>query len=323
MNHVVPKFSNEKIAKIVKIHYGLEGEISSFVSYEDQNAQIKTSEGTFVLKISNQVWAQDFVEMQTDVLIHLENNAPSLTLPSVIKTLSGETMINVDGFNVRLLSFLEGELLTNVKRTPVLYKDIGRFLGQFSKGMEGYDHPGRDGSDPYWKLDNVLACRDFLPEVIDEDARDRVGRLLDYYEANILPRLQNFRKAIIHGDANEQNFLISPDEPEKIAGLIDFGEMQYGCQINELAISMAYCLLDEDDIDTAMKNMIAGYEAEFPLLEEERDVLVHLIAMRLVTNITNTSHAYKMQPDNDYILVAQGPAKTLLKRFEDENYIMN
>ncbi len=323
MNHVVPKFSNEEIAGIVKTHYGLDGQVSSFVSYEDQNALIKTEKGKYVLKISNQVWAQNFVEMQTDVLIHLAEKAPGLTLPSVIKTKDGQTMIKVDGFNVRLLSFLEGELLTNVKRTPALYRDIGRFLGQFSKGMDGYDHVGRDGSDPYWKLDNVLACREFLTEVIDEDARDRVGRLLDYYEENILPRLKHFRKAIIHGDANEQNFLISPDEPEKIAGLIDFGEMQYGCQINELAISMAYCLLDEDDIDTAMENMIAGYEAEFPLIEQEREVLVHLIAMRLVTNITNTSHAYKMQPDNDYILVAQGPAKTLLKRLEDENYIMN
>ena len=39
----VPNFNNETIAKLAKELYGIEGEISSFVSFEDQNALIKTA----------------------------------------------------------------------------------------------------------------------------------------------------------------------------------------------------------------------------------------------------------------------------------------
>lgn len=322
MTYEVPKFDLEQIGKIFKEHYGLTGELTSFVSFEDQNAMINSDRGKFVLKIANKAWAKNFIEMQTDVLIHLREKAPNLTLPSVVKSLNGDNMITVDGFNMRCLSFLEGDVLDKVKRTPALYRDIGRFLGQFSRAMEGYTHPGRDGSDPNWKLDNVIACKKYLPEVVDEDTRDRIARLYDYYEANVVPVIRTLRKAVLHGDANEQNFLIVPNQPQKIAGLIDFGEMQWGAQVNELAVSMAYCLLKEDDIKTAANNMIEGYLAEFPLTEDEMSILYNLAAMRLVTNICMTSHQSKQQPDNDYILVAQGPAKILLKRLEDEKYIM-
>lgn len=323
MTYQVPDFDPQAISAILLENYGLAGEITPFVSFEDQNAMIDSEKGKFVLKIANKAWAPNFIQMQTDVLNHLGKNAPNLTLPSVIKSINGDDMIQVDGFTMRLLSFLEGEVLDKTIRTPALYHDIGRFLGEFSKGMVGFDHPGRDGSDPNWKLDNVLACKKYLPEVVDEDTRDRIARLYDYYEENIVPVLKTLRKAVLHGDANEQNFLILPDQPDRIAGLIDFGEMQYGAQANELAITMAYSLLNEDDIKMASESMIAGYVAEFELFSEELDIIYYLAAMRLVTNITMTSHQSKQQPDNEYILIAQGPAKKLLKRLEDEKYIMS
>ncbi|WP_457551130.1 phosphotransferase [Desulfobacula sp.] len=227
MTYQVPNFDEQAFTEIAREHYGLEGEISSFVSYEDQNALIKTPKGKFVIKIAN-------------------------------------------------------------KR---------------------------------WDLDNVLACKAYLPDVIDEDARDRITRLYEEYEKSIRPKLQNLRKAILHGDANEHNFLVLPDQPNKIAELIDFGEMPYGTQINDLAIALAYSLLGENDIQMAANNIIDGYTREFPLEEAEIDILYHLMAMRLVTTITMTSHSEKQHPNNKYILISQKPARALLKKLEDENII--
>ena len=322
MHDQVPSFDTQAIKDIVKEHYAIEGEIKHLVSYEDQNARISTGDAKYVLKISNKKWSLNYVQMQTEVLDHLKNTAPELTFPSVVKTGNGESIIFVDGFAVRLLTYLEGDLLTNIPRTLELYRDVGRFLGQFSKAMQSYSPPvDSDGSDKFWKLDNVVACKEYLPEVIDDDARDRIARLFKMYEQNIAPKLSSFRKAVIHSDANEQNFLINPAFPTKISGLIDFGEMQFASQINDLAITLAYGLLGEDDIEMASREIIAGYENEFPLEDQERDVLYYLMAMRLVTNIIMTSHAAKQQPDNKYILIAQGPARALLKRLEEENYI--
>jgi Ser/Thr protein kinase RdoA (MazF antagonist) len=321
MTYQVPNFDEQAFTEIARKHYGLEGEISSFVSYEDQNALIKTPKGKFVIKIANKRWDLEFVRMQTEVLEYLKNAAPNMTFPTVVPSLNGEKTIFVDRFAVRLLTFLEGDILGNMKRSPELYRDIGCFLGQFSNAMQGFSHPGMEGSDPLWKLDNVLACKAYLPDVIDEDARDRITRLYEEYEKNIRPKLQNLRKAILHGDANEQNFLILPDQPDKIAGLIDFGEIQYGTQINDLAIALAYSLLGEDDIQMAANNIIDGYTREFPLEEAEIDILYHLMAMRLVTTITMTSHSAKQHPNNKYILISQKPARALLKKLEDENII--
>ena len=322
MTEEVPNFDNEKIAKIVKEYYGIEGKISSFVSFDDQNALIKTSTNKFVLKIANKKWSPAFVQMQSDVLDHLKVTAPLLTLPAVIHTLSGESMIIVDGFPVRLLSFLEGEILAKSPRTPELYQDVGRFLGQFSAAMQNFIPKTSDGPDELWKLDKVIDCKQYLNEIIDLDARDRIRRLYDVYEKDILPELPRLRKAVIHSDANEQNFLINPEFPKKICGLIDFGELQYASQINDLAITLAYSLLGEDDIAMASQKIIQGYEQEFETLDEEREILIYLMAMRLVTSITMSSYSFKLHPDNEYILIAQKPARVLLKKLEDENYIL-
>jgi len=322
MKDQVPNFNNQSIQDILKKYYDTEGEIKSLVSFEDQNARISTKDEKYVLKISNKKWSQKFVQMQTEVLDHLKKEAPELSFPSIINANNGKGTIFVEGFAVRLLTYLEGDLLTNIPRTPELYRDVGRFLGQFSKAMKSYSAPpNSDGSDKLWKLDKVLACKEYLPEVFDEDARDRIARLFEVYEKNIVPKLSSFRKAVIHGDANEQNFLINPADHKKITGLIDFGEMQYGCQINDLAITLAYGLLGENDIKMASKEIISGYEKEFPIEDKERKILYYLMAMRLVTNIIMTSLAAKQQPDNEYILISQGPARALLKRLEQENYI--
>jgi hypothetical protein len=309
------------MARIVMDLYGIEGEVSPLVSYEDQNALIKAPGAKYVLKIANKKWSQQFLQAQTDVLEYLKINAPDLAFPSVIPTLEGSTITHVKGFAVRLLTYLEGDLLTNTPRTPEIYQDVGRFLGQFSKAMQHYSPDSVEGSDELWKLDNVMACKAYLSDVADEEARKQFERLYTYYEKNILPRLPGLRKAVIHSDANEQNFLVDPREPTKISGLIDFGELQYGSQINELAITLAYGLLGESNVAMASSKMIEGYDREFKLEKEEREILYYLMAMRLVTTITMSFHNAKLQPDNKYLLVTQKPARVLLRQLEEQKYI--
>ena len=322
MSDQVPNFTNESIARILLELYGLEGDISPLVSFEDQNALIKTSGETYVFKIANQKWSHEFLQMQTNVLVYLKERAPELVFPDIVKTFQGQSITYVDGFGIRLLTYLEGDLYTHTPKSPELYQDIGRFMGQFSAAMVNYSAEVEEGSDELWKLDNVMACKDYLSEVLDADAKDRIARLYDVYEEKILPKLSGLRKAVIHGDANEQNILVASDNPKKVSGLIDFGEMQWASQINDLAITLAYSLLGEEDIAMASEKIIEGYDNEFKLLKEEREILYYLMAMRLVTNITMTSYAARLFPENVYILIAQKPARALLKKLENEKYIL-
>ena len=73
-----PGFDSQAIARIALELYGIDGEISSLVSYEDQNARIKTPEGSYVLKIANKRWPVASLEMQSEALQHLATTAPEL-----------------------------------------------------------------------------------------------------------------------------------------------------------------------------------------------------------------------------------------------------
>jgi Ser/Thr protein kinase RdoA (MazF antagonist) len=312
----VPNFDNETIAHLAMELYGIEGEISSFVSYEDQNARIKTSSDSYVLKIANKRWVIEELHMQIEALEHLRATAPELSVPHVIVTQSGDAITVVDGFAVRLFTFLEGNILADAQRSPELYSDIGCFMGRFSRAMQGYAHPAAHRPDDLWNLDNVRACKAYLKDVADRDVRARIERFYGIYEEDVLPKLQYLRSSVIHSDANEQNLLVADDRPTKIAGLIDFGDMQLGTHINELAITLAYALLGEDHIESAAREIVQGYTEEFVLEAGELDVLFNLMAMRLVQNIIMTSHSAKKFPDNEYIVISQKPARALLKVLE-------
>jgi len=317
----VPHFDNEAIAKLAVDLYGIDGEISSLVSYEDQNACIKTSGGNYVLKIANKRWAIEGLHMQTEVLEYLKTAAPELGLPRVVPTKSGETLKVVDGFAVRLLTFLEGNLFSVAPRSPELYLDLGRFLGRFTRAMQGYTHPAAHRPADLWNLDNVIACKAYLPNVVDDDVRARVERFYEIYEKNTRPKLQYLRKSVIHNDVNEQNLLVASDGAAKITGLIDFGDMVFGTLINELAITLTYALLGENDIEMAARNIILGYVQEFLLEASELEVLSDLVAMRLVQSIIMTSNRAKEYSDNTYILISQKPVRDLLKTLEGGNFV--
>ena len=315
----VPQFDIEAIARLAMVLYGMEGEISPLVSFEDQNARIKTSGGSYVLKIANKRWAIDGLYMQADAIEHLRTKAPELPLPRIVPTRTGEAITVIDGFAVRLFTFLEGNLLGTASRSPELYHDLGCFMGRFSKAMQDYSHPAAHRPDDLWNLDNVMSCKVYLQDVSGEGVRARIERFYKTYENNTLPTLQYLRKSVIHNDANEHNLLVTTDEPAKIAGLIDFGEVQFGTHINELAITLAYALLGEHDIETAARKIIQGYMQEFMLEAGELEVLPDLMAMRLVQSIIMTSNRARDFCGNAYISVSQEPVRALLKKLEEEN----
>ena len=178
--------------------YGIEGEISSFPSFEDQNARIKTSAESYVLKIANKRWAKEELELQTFVLEHLKATAPELSCPQVIASKSGVAITIVDGFAVRLFTFLEGKNLGEVLRSPELNHDIGHFMGQFANAMQSFTHPVSERPNDFWNLDNVLACKIYLEDVIDEDVRERIEGFYKRYEKNILPKLKHLRKKCLY-----------------------------------------------------------------------------------------------------------------------------
>lgn len=316
-----PSLNAESITALAQQLYGLSGTATPLASERDQNIRLKTEQGTFVLKIAHPAEDRSFLDMQNKVLKHLASLGVS-GIPDLVTTLSGASMEEItlpDGRSaaVRLVSYIEGELFSKTPRSNAQLSALGRFLGTLSKGLAGFGHPAAHKQDFLWSLDNAAACSAFVADISDPDRRLLIENLFAHYASEVAPRLPSLRGAVLHQDANDNNLIIGPEG--NIAGLIDFGDMGYGRQINELAIAMAYALLDAPDLYSGMRAMVSGYAETFAITEDEAELVFDLMRIRLAMSVAISSHQSRRFPDNAYLLISQEPAFALLERFNSLN----
>ena len=107
--------------------------------------------------------------------------------------------------------------------------------------------------------------------------------------------LSGLRHGVIHNDANDHNILVA-DSGDSISGVLDLGDALWSVTVNELAVAAAYAALDAPDPLATIAAVRDGFEQVLPLAEDERDVLLELIALRL------------------YLTVSEAPAWKLLAR---------
>ncbi|MFA9231029.1 MAG: aminotransferase class III-fold pyridoxal phosphate-dependent enzyme [Microgenomates group bacterium] len=308
-------------------HYGIDGTMHPLDSERDQNARIDAAAGRFVLKLVNAGEDAALISLQDAVILHLAQTGVA-GIPRLRPTLAGENnaVEPVDGHSclVRMVTYLDGTTLSQVPRTLVQLRNLGAFMGQVTRGLQGFGHPAAIRADFPWSLDHVLALKPNVDDISDLSRRALVQGLFNRYEARVLPGLATLRASVLHQDANDNNVIVSKDDPDQITGLIDFGDMCFGRTVNELAITLAYALLDTKDIYASARALIEGYVAEFPLLEAEADQLYDLMRMRLAASVCISSRQSRLHPENDYLLISQAPAFALLERLEriDPEYMV-
>jgi hypothetical protein len=320
-----PAFAAEELRKIAQTRFGVAGEVTALVSERDQNGLIAGRDGSYVLKIANLGEERAALEFQHAVLGHVAAVAPDLGVPHVRTATTGEDIVTwpaADGRGahlVRAVTYLPGRLFSQVPKTPALLESLGRFLGRLSCALQGFGHPAAHRPDFPWNLDNAEACRGFIADVAAPDDRAIVERVFQRHAAHVKPLLPRLRAAVVHQDANDNNIVVDESDPARVVGLIDFGDTVFGRQVNELAVALAYALLETPDVIAAARPLIRGYHAEFPLTEGELAVLFDLAALRLAMSVCISSRRAKEYPDNEYLLISQRPAFALLRRLDGMN----
>ena len=316
-----PSFTPEQAAALLARDYGVKGSLKELASERDQNFRVDSAAGQFVLKIANAAEDHAFLALQNAALKHVAMADPELGVQRVIATLSGTDIAQWEGprgsHAVRLLSYLPGELYSAAEPTPALLESLGRLMGRLSRALRGFGHPAAFRPGFLWNLDEALAVKPWLADIVPE-RRDLVARTFARYEARVLPRLATLRGGVLHQDANDNNIVID-SAASQVTGLIDFGDMTHGRQINELAVTLAYALLDAPDVYASAAPLIAAYAREFPIEAEEAALLFDLVAARLAMSVCISSHRAKEFPDNDYLLISQAPAFRMLERLDRTN----
>ena len=306
-----PDLTVERLAEIAREHYGISGDLTQLTSERDQNACI----AGLVLKVANVAESPDVLHLQHAAFAHLEATAPDIGVPRLVRTRQAAdtaVVLGVQGEHlVRCITYLPGRAMATVARTPEIEHGLGALMGAVSHGLRGFGHPAAHRPGFLWNLDAAQELRGWLADVVDVDDRALIAWAFDQHAHEVSPRLGSLRAAVVHGDANDHNVLVHDG---RVSGLIDFGDMVFGRQVNELAITLAYALLDQPDVVATAGRVIEGYTSVFALEATELEVLFPLVAARLASSVIISSHRSREFPDNEYLLVSQAPALRLLRR---------
>lgn len=306
----MPSLSLSEASGLAERLYGVRATASDLPSERDRNLLLCAESGErFILKLANLAERREVLEAECDVMLHLE---PSNITPRLIRTLEGATIGTHGPQFVRLISALPGTTLgTAPLHTDALRQDLGRALGRLDHRLSTFDHPAFH-RDFHWDLANAeRVISQYLPLVADPALAERISTFTQYYKAHVVQMLPDFRRGVIHNDANDYNVLID-EARQTVTGIFDFGDMVYSHIVNDVAIAMAYVALSASDPLAATAAVVAGYHETFPLTEPELEALFNLMCMRLCVSACIAAKQIAERPDDDYLRISQGPlAKTL------------
>jgi 4-aminobutyrate aminotransferase-like enzyme/Ser/Thr protein kinase RdoA (MazF antagonist) len=217
-----------------------------------------------------------------------------------------------------MVTYIAGVPLGSLRRhSSALLFDLGRAMGQLDSALDGFDHPAIH-RDFHWDIANgSRVIRQYESLVSDPQMRQLVAGISDDFEQTVAPLLKDFRRSAIHNDANDYNIIVGGNiraGNQTIAGVIDFGDMVHSYAIADLAITIAYALLDKPDPLSVAASVVKGYHQKRALREEEIAALWHLVLMRLAMSVAIAADQQQHQPDNDYLSISQQPIGKTLPR---------
>ena len=313
-----PNVPEEEVKQIALEDYDLKVSVRSLVSDIGQNFHLTAHDGKeYVFKIANQAESRPLLEAQNEVSERLAEMENSFQYPRIVPSLSGQQIFSLpaaDGqyYNARLLTFLPGTFLADTRpHTTEMLFSLGQLLGRMDKVLCEYHHPALDRYW-HWDLKHALDLRHYLTEIKDARNRSLADHWLLQFETQVLPRIPLLRKSVIHNDANDHNILVGPSG--KVSGLIDFGDMVHSCTVFELAVALAYLILDKEDPLTVAIPVVQGYNKTNPLLEEELEILFYLVLTRLTSSVIISAYQQKLRPDDPYLSITAEPAWALMKK---------
>lgn len=310
-----PQFSLDEVLQLAYELYGLRANAAPLPRERDQNFLLQTNVGEkFVLKIANAKEERSMLEAQQRVLEHLAQHTS--LCPRVVASVNGATITEVQSRTgathlARLVTYLEGTPLGRVKRHSMeLMRDLGRALGEIDRALARFDHPALH-RDFHWDLANGLrVVREYSALIKDEAQRALVGKIAADFEREIAPVLPHLRRSVIHSDANDYNVLVGGNEDlysrnQRVTGVIDFGDMVHSYTVGELAIAIAYAVLEKSDPLAVAADLTQGYHAEYALNEDELAALWSLMKLRLCMSVCHAAQQQAQAPDNEYLSISQ------------------
>jgi Ser/Thr protein kinase RdoA (MazF antagonist) len=299
-----PRMAASALARLARQHWGLSGSLTPLTSERDQNHRLDTDSDSFVLKLANPVEPAALTAFQTAALAHVTRRAPWLPTPRVVPAEDGREIIPRPEGALRILTWLPGIPLARLPRSPDLAAALGTALGQLDATLAGFQHPAAD-HHLLWDIRNACDLEPLLP-ALPEDLRPRITEFLAHFASKTVPALAQLPRQVIHGDFNPHNLLADPADPDRLTGILDFGDMTLSHRICDLAVAASY-LIDPQDPLGLLIPLTRAYHKANPLTEPELALLPDLIQARLATTLVITTWRAARYPENAASILRNAP----------------
>ncbi|HBB94815.1 MAG TPA: class III aminotransferase [Blastocatellia bacterium] len=318
-----PRITQDVAVRIASELYGIEGSAAALPSERDQNFLIHPAESDphdgkeqFVLKIANAEESLEFLDLQNQMIEFLSARKIELEFPRVVPAKNGESITRIKGEDgrehfVRLLSWLEGDCLAKVQpHGRKLLASLGRALGQMDAALAQFSHRSATRKF-YWDLRHATMAQN-LVGLLPDHRRPLVEQFFAEWQTIDWSRL---RFSIIHNDANDYNILVRGPGPSerRVTAILDYGDVVHSATVCNLAVALAYVMLDKSDPIGAAARVVAAYHEIYPLTESEIDVLYTLAVTRLCCSVCYAARQTRDVPDNEYLNISNAPAWALLE----------
>jgi 4-aminobutyrate aminotransferase-like enzyme/Ser/Thr protein kinase RdoA (MazF antagonist) len=313
-----PRFSRADAVRLAKDFYGMKVTAKPLPSERDQNFRLRDGAGAqFVLKIANSQESPEVLDLQNRALQFLSWCDVGLEWPQLVPTRSGREISQVAGEDgaahmVRLLTWVDGVCFAEVRpHRPELLRSLGGALGKVDAALAHFGHPAAYRR-LYWDLRQAEMARPHL-DLLSPQQRALVEPFFESWEQlewSALPA------SVIYADANDYNILADA-AGSRVASLLDLGDMVHSATVCDLAVALAYVMLDEQDPIAAAAHVVAGYHEARPLTGAEIDALYTLAATRLSMSVCYSAWQHREVPQNEYLNISNAPAWKLLEYLAD------
>ena len=288
--------------------------LSRLNSERDINLLIKGA-GTkrYVVKISNPKESLAQLEYQDLLINHLRQ---SIQLRKIYPEILHKKILFYKDRNerrcaVRILTYIEGDMYAKSKNSDDTEKSLGKLLALQSNQLQSFIKNQAIRSFE-WDPSDIRWTKKFI-NLFKGANKNIIKNTIDEHEKFVFKNIKNLKHAVTHGDPNDYNIVV---KKEKIIGFIDFGDSIYAPVINDLAISLSYALMGNNNLYKSLQNIVGTYNEFYKLSDQDIYSLLALIKSRLVITLVMAAKQRKKYPDNKYLSISENNAWGLIYKLD-------
>lgn len=275
------RFPEGGVSAELRRQYNLTGQLTRIPTEKDDTFHLATARGQFLVKIAPAAESARIVNLQSAVMQQLEFTAPAIPAQRLVRGVHGQlesTVVDPTGQDriLRVLSYLQGDLLATATPTPAQFASLGAMLARLDSALTDFRHP-EDSRLLIWDLKNFPHMRPLLELVTDRDDIALATRIFDQFDEVVAPRVSTLETQVIHGDFSPFNVVVDPNSDEFVTGVLDFGDVVRSPLIFELAVAVANQIgVDQRRPWDSALDIVRGYRSVKQL--SDRDVALLAVA---------------------------------------------